>query len=348
MIVLGVFGFGIVKNQFHADYQLLSEIDQKVLSELEQCFQAEKDTPLWEGYRLSEKTIVAVNGRWGDAYIVNPKVEPKSLFAQKIRMPEKSSLNAYRVAFTSPQLLQFRGLADFNNISRSGEALEKNLLGNQVYYTRYTEKSVNGPDYSSGHYLTFLAHEAFHFYMQGEWSTAGRFDTELMKDEALDQLEDEYIVLSKMQEALQKKVPDRHELTELCKEYVAVVEKRLSAKNGYDVKPELQAETEEGTATYVGIQASKIIGYPFDVMCVAQRDGTIEKNYPFSEVVKVLRGGDIDSSVLSSNLVYETGALLCQVMDVVGPSDWQTQLNRQTKSSQTTLFEIIQKFVNNK
>ena len=39
-----------------------------------------------------------------------------------------------------------------------------------------------------------------------------------------------------------------------------------------------------------------------------------------------MRGGDIDSSVLSSNLVYETGALLCQVMDVVGPSDWQTQL----------------------
>lgn len=41
---------------------------------------------------------------------------------------------------------------------------------------------------------------------------------------------------------------------------------------------------------------------------------------------------------------YETGALLCMIMDAINVSDWQESLNNQTQNSPITLYSILRAF----
>lgn len=339
ILVIGV--LGIVANQFNGDYQSLNKTDQLVLSELEQYFSSEKEHPMWEGYRLSEKTIVAINGRFGSAYIINPKESIKNLFVKEIKMPNYYGIHVYRIAITAPQLWQFRGLGNFNSLESTYK-----IFGNEVYYTRYSTDSVGDRPYQSQHYITFLAHESFHYYMQTNWTRSGRFSTESVSDTDLDLLEEQYAIFEKMQLELGKASKDVTTLKLLCKDYVAVVERRL-AQNPEYVNEELQAETEEGTATYVGIKASKAVSYPFDVMCFEQNGESVE-HLSFNTVISAIKQDAMSISSLSTNFVYETGALLCQVLDVIMTNNWQVQLNQQTTDYQVTLFSILKAYISEK
>ena len=56
--------------------------------------------------------------------------------------------------------------------------------------------------YSSSHYMCFLAHEAFHYYMQGDWVKGSTYATDEMSAADRELLFQEYAVLEKIQNAL--------------------------------------------------------------------------------------------------------------------------------------------------
>lgn len=101
-------------------------------------------------------------------------------------------------------------------------------------------------------------------------------------------------------------------------------------------------ETVEGTAQYVCICASRIVGYDYGVMYF---DNT--SNVSFSEVIPMFRSGGIDESFLDDRMPYETGALLCELLDALGVQGWQERLNAQTQEAATTLYAIIQEYLTN-
>ena len=109
-----------------------------------------------------------------------------------------------------------------------------------------------------------------------------------------------------MQSQLILENPDKNALEQAVRDYVDIMDKRLAVNNEY-VQQEL--ETDEGTATYVGIQQ--------------------------------YQAGNIDKSSLANRVPSETGALLCLVMDEIGVDDWQDSLNSQTKDNLHITVAII-------
>lgn len=314
----------------------LDETDRKVLSELNTYIDSERRQSVWQEYRLGDHAILAIHGRLGRAYLVNPEKEVNSLFAKKVELPESYSITVYRISSTTPQLLPFLLKGNFNTV---GDELK--LLGSEVYFTRYTDDSVTGAC-KSDHYITFLAHESFHYYVQGEWTKVGRFDTSDLTDRDLDLLEAEYQVLAQIQETLEDG-GDQAELQGLAQAYVQAADARFEASSAY-MKQETQAETEEGTATYIGVQASQRVGYDFGIMLFAGAGSEPTQTY-FDTVVPLIRKGKMDRFAIATDMVYQSGGLLCQMLDALGVPGWQQQLNAQTKESPVTLYDILRDYV---
>lgn len=50
---------------------------------------------IWKDYDINHKTILALNGRFGKAYLINPSEDIHSIFAHEIQMPEDYSIKVY-------------------------------------------------------------------------------------------------------------------------------------------------------------------------------------------------------------------------------------------------------------
>lgn len=323
----------IAVNHFSAGYESLNETDRTVLSELDTYFKADSEQCIWSGYTLEGKPILAINGTFGAAYLINPTEEIRSFFAQKIAMPESSSLRVYRLSALTPQLFPMRFDGNLSTIGKTYL-----LFDNNVYFTKYTKEVSLEPQYSSGHYITFLCHEAFHYYMQNEWADGSRFSAKLSESD-IELLTGEYDVLTQIQTELFADTPQRERLLGYAKDYALIMEQRIAANPQY-MNAELSMETAEGAAQYVGIKASEAVGYDYGVMYFENA-----KDVSFSEVIPMLRFGKIDQSFLADRMPYETGALLCELLDALQVDGWQEQLNSQTKGAPVYLHTLISNYV---
>ncbi len=300
------------------------------MSELEAFCKADSETSVWSGYALEDKPIMAINGALGTAYLVNPSNEIKSVFAQEIAMPEGSGIRVYRLSVLTPQVFPMRfDAGNFNTLGKS-----YSIFGNEVYFTRYAAKESLDAQYSSKHYITFLTHEAFHYYMQDHWPDGGRFSEDLSGTD-IDLIAEEYDVLAQIQSELAESNPSNDALLQSAKDYADVMGRRLGANPRY-LSAEISMETIEGTAQYVGIKASEIVGYDYGVMYF---DNT--KDVSFSDVIPALRAGQIEQSFLADRMPYETGALLCELLDALRVDGWQERLKAQTKENPVTLYSVI-------
>lgn len=331
-LALAVFLIAVVPNQLGAHYESLSVSDQMILKEFDTYCQSADTEDIWPGFALDEKTILAIDDSFGSAYLINPSGEIRNIFAKKIQMPADLNLTVYRISPLAPQLLSFRIDGNFNTIGKT-----YSCFGNEVYYVKYDqEKSVFSP-YSSSHFTTLLSHEAFHYYMQDQWAAGSTYSAEDLSGEDLALLYEEYQVLTKIQEALLDNISDQNLWMEYAREYASIVRQRIQKNPSY-VKKELERETVEGTAVYVGIKASRIVGYDYGVMYFDNI-----KDVPFSDLQRTVETGSYEKQNLADRIPYETGALLCLLMDELKIPDWQEQLNRQTSSDPVTLYDIIQK-----
>ena len=322
-------------NDRDTGYETFNQTDRVILSELDEYFKADAECPIWPDYDLASKTIAAVNGRWGMAYLVNPAKEPHGLFASEVELPKDYDVQVYRVSAFAPQMLAFRGLESFNTEGKRYE-----LFGNEVYFTRYDDSAVN-QKYDAGHYITFLTHEAFHHYMQENWGGESRLNTDVLTKQDLDLLDEQFQILTKIQDELLTGAPQREKLLAWTREYLDVMEKRKAANPDY-VRDELMGETVEGTATYVGIRASKAVGYDFEVMHIYRDYLAVLK---FDELVPGIRSGAMPQSALTTNIIYESGALLCELLDALEVPDWKQQLNAQTLEYPVSLHSILERYM---
>lgn len=326
-------------NQFRTDYDALSTTDQAVLRELDAYLAAERKSPAWEGFTLTDKVILTISKETKQAFLVNPSKPVRSPFAAKLELPQNFMIDAYRVSLTAPQMMQFVLPSNFNAIGQTCR-----VLGSDVYYLKYDSKAITDLQ-SSGHFITLLTHEAFHYFIQNDWPHGARFGAEDLTDHDLALMETEYAVLEKIYEELKKDSPDRAALLSLTKEYCISVKARIDAKPEY-MEEELNTETAEGTATYIGVHASDDVGYSFQIMHFDGSSaglGIIE--WHFDEIVSMLREGSLKKAAIASDLVYQSGALLCELLDALEVPDWQQLLNAQTDKSPVTLYKLLSDYV---
>lgn len=323
----------IAGNHFHAHFTDLSETDQSILKELDEYYKYTEKQDIWENFNLGNKTVLALNNDSNKAYLINPTANVRSVFAKKINMPSDYEIEVYRISPLSPQLFQFKFDGNFNTSEKTYK-----VYGNKIFYTKYSASSTTTP-FSSTHYITFLSHEAFHYYMQKNWADGSTYSVDMMSDEDRELLYKEYDILSEIQKAFLENTTDQEIFLQYAKEYVDIVNQRMEKNPNY-VKEELERETTEGTATYIGIKASEIVGYDYGVMYFDNI-----KEVPFSDLRRTVEAGHYDKRELADRIPYETGALLCLLMDQLEIPNWQETLNSQTQNNTITLNSIISDFV---
>ncbi len=325
----------IVLNHAGSGYSDLSSKDQSLLKEYDRYYKGIVKKPEFEGYSLAEKPVLLMlNGRTGRGYLVNPVNDVKSIFCQKIDMPSDFTINVYRVSRTDPDLIGMRTLESFNtpDMDRVYDESRYHVAGNNVYFVRYTE---NGSDseLNDDHLTGFLAHEAFHYYMQREWPGGGRYSADLIGKEEIEGLSRKYDILTRMSEKMSGKNPDIQSLKKLAEEYVKNDKERISESPEL-MKEELAMETAEGSARYVEGIALEIGGFT-------------QTDMDYNKMMGLYRNGSISKDLFTSQVPYYAGAQLCRLMDLLGIKDWQKQLNAQTKSDPVTLYDILEKYVTN-
>ncbi|MBO6420081.1 hypothetical protein [Enterococcus gallinarum] len=341
LIWIGLTLFFTIKNQFGADYKDLSKSNQTILREIEAYYKTYKNELVWSGYDLSKHSFLAVNGRGGEAYLINPKKSVNNIFAKEIKMPSSSEVKVYRIAAMSPLLYKTYGLARFNSLSENIY-----ICDNEVFYLRYEKaENVNDDDYNSNRFITFLAHEAFHNQVQKSWGNedvGGRFSTESLTDKDKKILATRYDILQSIQEEIWKESPNLSVLKEKIKKYITESEKLKKSNLSY-FKDETTAETFEGTATYIGAKASEAANYKYNVTSYIDSAGQSIEHFPFDVIMPAIESGKMDVSAISTDWVYSSGGLWCEVLDKLGNTTWQTQLNNQTTENPVTLYDILKK-----
>lgn len=332
-LLLATYLGALALNQFNSNYEDLSSVDKQVLKEFEELSKSEKvKGDLWKNYDLCDKPLLFVNKKFnGYSYIVNPKKPISKLFAKEIKMPkEYSTTKIYRVSGFMPSIIKIKLIpGNFNTIGS-----KTSFLGSDVYFLKYNKENVF-KKYSSDHFSPFLAHEAFHYYMQNNWANGDRFANTLSEND-INLLANEYNILTKISEELKKSKPENLKL--LTNEYVSSVDQRIKANPEY-MKKELSVETAEGTATYVGIKAAKITNYDFGIMYFDNA-----KNIPFSDIIPTYKKGKLDKSLFVTRFPYDTGALLCFLCDKLSIPNWQERLNEQTLEKPLNLYNILKEW----
>ncbi|WP_445449152.1 hypothetical protein [Enterococcus lactis] len=336
---IGLMTFFIIKNQFGTSYEDLSKSSQTGLREIEDYYETYKNELVWAGYDLNKYSFLIVNGRGGEAYLINPKKSISSIFAKEIKMPSDSKVIVYRIAAMTPSLYKTYGLAKFNTFDEN-----VNVFGNEVFYLRCKkDENINDGNYNSYYFITFLAHEAFHNQVQKFWGNenlGGRFSTESLTSKDKKILAIRYDILENIQEEVWKESPNLDRLKENIQKYISESEKLKDSNPSY-FKDETMEETFEGTANYVSVKASKAANYQYNVTSYSDSKGQNMKHIQFNKIMPFVETGQMEISSISTNWVYLSGGLWCEVLDKIGNTTWQIQLNNQSTEKPVTLYDII-------
>lgn len=321
----------------------ISDLDKKALEELKLVYEADSkngDGKFWKNFMLSDHSVLLISKDSHYSYLINPEKEPISIFASKLKMQKdnkqcKQKFNVYRISLLYPKLWPIKIFGgNFNTIGKT-----TNVMKSKVYYIKFDSDNFN-KKYSSNHLVTFLYHEAFHYFMQNNWSGGERFIGNLDKDD-MDLLEEKLNLLDQAKVLINNKSRDQSELIKVAKMILSIEEKRKKSNSDY-VEKENMMETIEGTATYMGIMASKAVGYDFGPMYFDNI-----KDVPFSDVLPTYKEGRLDQGFLRDRLPYETGAQITLLLDELDPEkNWQIYLNKQTKENPKTLLDALKEILN--
>lgn len=336
MIIGGIIILFLILNKINNKYESLSEEDQYILNEYNEFYESTEKNDIWDDYNLKDKTILMISKDSLSIYLVNANNVPKSLFATNIKLPDNFSLkNVYRISAIVPKTWLYKFDGNFNTIGK-----DYNLYGNDLYYVKYNKKNSIDSIYSSEHFITFLTHEAFHYYVQGNWNDSGLPSTDYLTTNVLSLMENEYEILNNIQDEMSKETPNKELLLKYAKSYVDVIDK-LKIESPELMDSLLMKETIEGTATYVGIKASNIVGYDFGVMYFDNA-----KNVSFGDVFKEINKGSINKSFLVNRATYEVGSEISLLLDAIDCPNWQDELNSQTINKPRTLYTVLKEYIN--
>lgn len=308
----------------------LDPIDRCALEEYSEYAAAVEDAPdsaAWLNAAATEHPTLLISRKTHFSYLINPSQEVSSPFAAPVDMGDNpAGLEVYRLDRIYPRLwpIKIAG-GNFNTVGET-----TTVQGSDVYYLKFGEDHFD-KQFSSEHFITFFAHESFHFYGQARWALDSRVFGEL-SPHGVELLDERMRLLDSVRDA----GADQARLRELATELLALEKERLAADPDY-VSQEHWMETVEGTATCLGIMASRVVGYDFGPMYF---DNTKEAR--FTDVVPFLESGQIDNDFLRNRLPYEAGAQLCLLLAALAPSgEWQAFLNEQSPDSRRTLIDAL-------
>ena len=326
----------IVQNKCcSSSYDQLNDTDQRMLAEYNQLYEAMQSNELWADFDLLNKPILALSRDSWNTYLINAKDQPTHLLTKKIVMPDDFKIQSvYRITPITPQVVKIRldvG-SSFNTIGTT-----YTLFANDVYYLKYTAAESFDKPYSGSHFAPFLVHESFHYYMQNDWKIF-KIPQSSLNDDGIALLKDEYRVIDHIVAELNSK-KSREQLLLFAKQYVDIVAKRLENNQEY-VLSELSHETAEGTAQYLTIKASQMVGYDYGVMYFDNIT-----NVPFLDIFQQIDAGNFSVQYLYDKMPYQTGAQLCLLFDELDIPNWQEKLNAQTLEYPINLYDILKEYV---
>lgn len=176
--------------------------------------------------------------------------------------------------------------------------------------------------------------------MQQNWTDL-TFRGMSYSDSEIALLDEEYKILDKIKDEVEKETSDKDLLDSHLKEYVSIMKKRKENTDKEKLKAELAEETIEGTAQYVGIKSAKSVDYDLGILYF-----TNTNKVKFSEIVPTMKQGKVDQSIIGSHIVYDSGALLCFAMDKLDFLDWQQTLIEKNNNSIYTINDLIEDHYN--
>lgn len=330
ILALILIGANLGLNKFNkTNFEQLSEHDQTLISDINKLDTMIKNQPLWTDYQFADKTFVLANGRFKYSYIINPKEEPSGLGVTMINLPQDYNIKVYRMAGVAYTNLQFHiAKGNFNT-----EGQKISAYNNEVFYLRYDKSRFERED--DGYVISFLVHEAFHYFMEENWILPYQVPTEAISDEGAITLAEIYTVCGEMQTNIENQ-GSNEELIGLVHQYNSLYQSLKNSDPDYASYFASQ-ELNEGTAQYVGYKANvdlerQPILFP--------NPTTEDQGYNIGDFSMDIRQAP-DPVFYTRSMPYHTGKLLCLVLDKVGPSDWQAQLNAQTKENPIFLQDIL-------
>lgn len=320
----------IARNNAGISLGELAPIDRRALEEYSDYAAAVADgseSAAWRNAAATEHPTLLISRKTHFSYLINPTQEVSSPFAAHVDMGENpAGLDVYRLDRVYPRLWPIKVAG--GNFNTVGETTT--VQGSDVYYVKFGEDNFD-KQFSSDHFIIFFAHESFHFYGQARWALDSRVFGEL-SPHGMELLDERMRLLDAVRDA----GADQARLRERATELLALEKERLATDPDY-VSQERWMETVEGTATYLGIMASRAVGYDFGPMYF---DNTKEAR--FTDVVPFLKTGQIDNDFLRNRLPYEAGAQLCLLLDALAPAaQWQGFLNDQAPDSRRTLVDAL-------
>ncbi|NAB66119.1 hypothetical protein GUJ20_13380 [Enterococcus faecalis] len=335
-ILLLLFGVGLLFNKnLNSNFNDLSNPDKSILKEYNLYCSAKKD--VWFNFNLKTKSILAINDSpLGDMYLITPKKKIRNIYTKKINLPKNFNITVYRISKLSPVYIRYK--LTLGNFNTTGKKYRVGNINN-IFYIKYPNDMKNiQKKRSNKHFVPFLVHESFHYFMQSDWKDAS-IHSQTYSDKELNLLNKEYILLDKIKKELSNSTPNKENLINLSQQYISIVEQR-----GHDFPlekliEEQMTETIEGTAQYVQIKAAKIINYDYDILYF------LNKTISFSEVIPDIKKQVVNQSIIGSDIIYSSGALLCKLLDFFNVPNWQETLNKQTLDNPVTLYKLLKNFI---
>ncbi|PWG60563.1 hypothetical protein [Bifidobacterium catulorum] len=336
VVLMAMAVFLTVKTHLATRFEQLDEADQQTLSQYAKFAAATEHKGVWRDFPLYRQPVVSIDTDTHSMYLINPEHEPGWLFAARITMPQDSPLKVYRLSSLTPGMQPILRNPLSGNFPQGNKPLPT-VAGNTVFWQRYSSKKASQDPAQT--FLALVSHESFHKLKQEQWNwdgsegDTGRFFTDTLKGKKLEILGEGYESLTIAQQELGKKTPDVQQVRKGVTGYLDAMD-RLNKLDPEFVRKYAGEETYEGTAQYVRDKAVRSTGTTLRIMHFSNKD-----NVPFSYVVPRIQSGKMDASFLSSDLVYETGATLCEAMDTVG-FDYQTYLDTAKPGNTKTLLQL--------
>ena len=330
VVLIIAVGIHVARDTTEISVGELDPIDRRALKEYSEYAAAVADSPesaAWLNAAATERPTLLISRKSQFSYLINPSQEVSSPFAAPIDMGENpAGLEVYRLDRFYPRLWPIKVAG--GNFNTVGETTT--VQGSDVYYLKFGEDNFD-KQFSSEHFITFFAHESFHFYGQARWALDSRVFGEL-SPHGVELLDERMRLLDDVRDA----GADQARLRELAAELLALEKERLATDPDY-VSQERWMETGEGTATYLGIEAARAVGYDFGPMYFGNT-----KEARFTDVIPFLKAGQIDNDFLRNRLPYEAGAQLCLLLAAIAPATkWQAYLNEQSPDSRRTLIDAL-------
>ena len=318
VLLLLVFLLGIVKNQGGSRLEDLSATDQAILTEYNTLYASLLQEDIWTGYALEDKTILAMPGSWGGGYLINPTQPVSGLFAKEIALPEDWDITVYRVAAVTPGLMAFRFEGSLNTIGKDyGPLWQPGVLCE-------VRRGLRHGALVQPALCLLPQHEAFHYYMQEGWPEGSRFSTEGLTDGDIALLEEEYDILCQVQAQLLSDHPDQTALEEAARPMwpswtaawppTPTMSSRSWTWRPWRARPPMWASRPPA-------------GWG---MTLASCTSPTRRTCPWTRSSPSTRRGTWTRASWPTGLPYETGGLLCLLMDALAIPDWQAALNSQT------------------